>query len=319
MTKNILFTLLSTLCLGLINNAYAIQKLTVQLDWFVNPDHAALIVAQQKGFFKDNHLEVELIAPADPSMPPKLVAAGKSDLAIGYQPQLYLDIDAGLPLVRIGTLIATPLNSLVVLQSSGIETLADLKGKKIGYSVNGFQDALLGTMLRSVNLTNNDIELVNVNWSLSPSLISGQVSAVIGAFRNFELNQMQLENHAGKAFYPEEHGVPVYDELIILANKVRLDNLEYREKLSAFMTALEQATVYIANHPDQAWQDFISYQPKELDTKLNQMAWIDTIPRLSLSPRALDNHRYNQMAHFMLQQGLIKQVLPLNNYARQLD
>ena len=106
------------------------EKLSLQLDWFVNPDHAALIVAQQKGFFAKNGIEVEIIEPADPSMPPKLVAAGKSDLAVGYQPQLYLDVDQSLPLVRIATLIATPLNSIVALKESNIKTLADLKAKK---------------------------------------------------------------------------------------------------------------------------------------------------------------------------------------------
>ena len=65
------------------------EKISLMLDWYVNPDHAAIIVAQQKGFFEKNNLDVEIIEPADPSLPPKLVAAGKVDLAINYQPQLY--------------------------------------------------------------------------------------------------------------------------------------------------------------------------------------------------------------------------------------
>ena len=105
------------------------DKLTVLLDWFVNPDHAPLIVAQEKGFFKAAGLEVKLIAPADPSLPPKLVAAGKADLAVSYQPQLHVQVGQGLPLIRIGTLVSTPLNSLVVLRDGPIKKIADLKGK----------------------------------------------------------------------------------------------------------------------------------------------------------------------------------------------
>ncbi|HAW46952.1 MAG TPA: ABC transporter ATP-binding protein, partial [Roseovarius sp.] len=56
------------------------------------------------------------------------------------------------------------------------------------------------------------------NWSLSPSLMSGQVDAVIGAYRNFELNQMEIEGVPGRCFYVEEEGVPSYDELIYVAN-----------------------------------------------------------------------------------------------------
>ncbi|MFZ7255242.1 ABC transporter substrate-binding protein [Avibacterium avium] len=303
------------LALGMSISAQAKEKLTLLLDWFVNPDHAAIIVAQQKGFFAENGLQVEIIEPADPSMPPKLVAAGQADLAVDYQPQLQMQVAEGLPLVRVGTLISTPLNSLVVLKDSGIEQIADLKGKKIGYSVSGFEDALLGAMLKSAHLSLNDVELVNVNWSLSPALFSGQVDAVIGAFRNFELNQMEIEKKPGKAFYPEEQGVPMYDELIVVANKNQLP----AKKIRAFLTALEQASVYILNHPQQSWQAFVSYKPQDLDNELNRLAWRDTLPRLSLRPSALDNARYEKMAQFMQQQGLIKQVPKLSDYAIQVE
>ncbi|KGQ71402.1 thiamine biosynthesis protein [Chelonobacter oris] len=308
-----LLTLCTALCL-LSQPLTAKENVTLLLDWFVNPDHAALIVAQQKGFFDAHGLTVEIIEPADPSMPPKLVAADKADLAVDYQPQLQMQVAEGLPLVRIGTLVSTPLNSVVVLQRSNIKSVADLKGKKVGYSVSGFETSLLQAMLAKHGLNASDVEMINVNWSLSPSLISGQVDAVIGAFRNFELNQMALEKQPGLAFYPEEHGVPAYDELILVANKNRLSD----KKLSAFLTALEEATIYLINHPEQAWQDFISYKPNELDNELNRLAWRDTLPRLSLRPRALDNSRYQKMAQFMQQQGLIDNVPNLADYAVQL-
>ena len=296
------------------SHALSKEKVTLLLDWFVNPDHAPLIVAQQKGFFAQQDLEVEIIEPADPSMPPKLVAAGKADLAVDYQPQLQLAVANGLPLVRVGTLVSTPLNSITVLDNGKINSLADLKGKKVGYSVSGFEDALLNTMLRHAGLSAKDVEKINVNWSLSPSLISGKVDAIIGGFRNFELNQLKLEKHPGKAFYPEEHGVPLYDELILVAHK---DNMP-KAKIDKFLTALEQATTYTLNHPEQAWQDYLSYKPKELDTELNRLAWKDTLPRLALRPRALDSVRYEKMAAFLKQHKLTDKVLPLSNYAVEI-
>ena len=186
----------------------AAEKMTLMLDWFINPDHAPLFVALEKGYFADAGIEVELIAPADPNDPPKLVAARKADLAVSYQPQLHLQVAEGLPLVRIATLVATPLNTLLVLADGPVQSIADLKGRTVGYSVGGFEDALLGAMLERHGLRVEDVTLVNVNFSLSPSLLSGQVDAVIGAYRNFELNQMDIEGHAGRAFYIEEEGVP---------------------------------------------------------------------------------------------------------------
>lgn len=314
--KKIVQWLSLCLLLSAAKTAWATEKISLLLDWFVNPDHATIIVAQQKGYFAQNGLEVEIIEPADPSLPPKLVASGKADLAVDYQPQLLLHTAADLPLVRVGSLIATPLNSLVTLKQRNIRQIADLKGKKIGYSVSGFEESLLAAMLASAKLSVKDVELVNVNWSLSPSLLSGQVDAVIGAFRNFELNQLAIEGQQGVAFYPEEHGVPAYDELVLVANRDSLP--QSSAKISAFLTALEQATIYLLNHPEAAWAQFVSYKPQALDNEINRRAWQDTIPRLAHRPRALDARRYQQMATFMQQQGLIKTAPRLADYAVEL-
>ena len=109
------------------------------LDWFVNPDHGPLIIARERGFFAAEGLDVELIAPADPNDPPKLVAARQADLAVSYQPQLHLQVAQGLPLVRVGTLVATPLNSLVVLADGPVQ---------VDRRPEGPQDRLLGRRLR---------------------------------------------------------------------------------------------------------------------------------------------------------------------------
>jgi putative hydroxymethylpyrimidine transport system substrate-binding protein len=289
------------------------KKLTVMLDWFVNPDHAALIIAQEKGFFAAQDLEVELQTPADPNDPPKLAAAGKVDLAVSYQPQLFLHVNAGLPIKRIGTLVATPLNSLVVLKDGPVKSIADLKGHKIGYSVGGFEEALLKSMLAKAGLKIEDVTLINVNFALSPALLSKQVDAVIGAFRNFELNQLDLAKKPGRAFYPEEEGIPPYDELVLVANREKLTDGRYRK----FLTALENATLYLLNHPDESWKAFIS-KHKDLDDELNRRAWRDTLPRLARRPAALDESAYKRFAQFLLKQGVLNVALPVSNYAVQL-
>jgi putative hydroxymethylpyrimidine transport system substrate-binding protein len=300
--------------LASIAGAHAQEKLTVLLDWFVNPDHAPLVVAQELGLFEREGLDVELVAPADPSAPPRLVAAGQGDIAISYQPSLHLQIKEGLPVSWIGTLVETPLNSLVVLKDSPIESIADLKGKKVGFSVGGFEDALLGAMLQGVGLDLDDVELVNVNFSLSPSLISGNVDAVIGAFRNFELNQMDIVERPGRAFYPEEHGVPVYDELILIAHMDKADD----PRFARFLSAVESATIYLTNHPQEALQLFVKAHP-DLDDALNRRAWFDTVPRFAKRPFAFDEARYARFAAFMKERGLIDEVPEMARVATPLN
>ena len=308
----------ATLCLAAAllapKPAGAAEKMTLLLDWFVNPDHAPLFVAQEKGYFAEAGLEVELIAPADPNDPPKLVAAGKADLAVSYQPQLHLQVAEGLPLVRIATLVATPLNTLLVLADGPVQSIAALKGRTVGFSVGGFEDALLGAMLERHGLSVDDVTLVNVNFSLSPSLISGQVDAVIGAYRNFELNQMDIEGRPGRAFYIEEEGVPPYDELIVVAHTDRHGEPAMRR----FVDALERGVQFLINHPDESWQLFLKGR-EELDDELNKRAWRDTLPRFALRPAALDTARYERFAAFLQTQGLIPEALPASAYAVELD
>lgn len=289
------------------------DTLTLVLDWFVNPDHAPLIVAKEKGFFQEQGLKVRLVTPSNPNDPPKLVAAGKADLAVSYQHQHMLQVSQGLPLVRMATLVATPLNSLLVLADSDIEDLADLKGATVGYSVGGFETVLLEVMLQTAGLELEDVRLVNVNFSLSPSLIAGKTDAVIGPFRNFEPNQMELEGRPGRAFYVEEYGVPPYDELILVCHRDRTDDDRFRR----FVAALEVGVQFLINHPDQAWEHFVAFDP-ELDDALNRMAWKDTLTRFALRPGALDKARYIRFARFMQRQGMIQDLPELSGYALEL-
>ncbi|MBG6159608.1 putative hydroxymethylpyrimidine transport system substrate-binding protein [Labrenzia sp. EL_159] len=291
----------------------AAEKLTVLLDWFTNPDHAPVITAQTLGFFEAEGLEVELIEPADPAMPPKLVAAGQGDIAISYQPTLHAHVEEGLPVSWVGTLVETPLNSLIVLKDGPIKELKDLKGKTIGFSVSGFEDAMLGQMLKSVGLSMDDVELVNVNFALSPALMSGQVDAVIGAYRNFELTQLEIEGKEGTAFFPEENGVPIFDELIYVVNKDQTDDPRFVK----FLAAVEAATIYLTNHPEEAWNAFIEAYP-HLNDELNKRAWADTLPRFAKRPGSLDEGRYQRFAEFMAEAGLISKVVPVDTYAIEI-
>lgn len=291
-------------------SAMAADKVTLLLDWFVNPDHGPIVIAEEKGYFAEQDLEVEVVAPADPADPPKMVAAGRADLGITYQPQLHLQVAEGLPLKRVGTLIGTPLNCLLVTDDGPIGEITDLRGKKIGYSVAGVEEAVVGAILANAGMTVDDVELVNVNFSLSPALMSGQVDAVIGAYRNFELNQMEIEGVPGRCFYVEEEGLPTYDELIYVANSESMD----RGLIARFLSATEKATEFIVNHPEESWEIFAATSP-ELGDELNERAWTDTIPRFSQSPAGLDSGRYARFEAFLNDAGLLDRVKPVSEMA----
>ncbi|CAH0529711.1 ABC transporter substrate-binding protein [Vibrio hippocampi] len=310
MKKWIAATLVGLFSSVSVASSEAKTELTLMLDWFVNPNHGPIVIAKQRGYFAEQGLKVEIQEPADPSTPAKMVAAGRVDLAVSYQPSLTMDVAAGLPLVRASTLIATPLNTLMVLDNGKHDSLADLKGKKIGIAIAGNEEATIGTMLNQENVAFGDVDIINVGWALSSSLASGKVDAIWGGLRNFETNQLALEGFKAKAFFPEEHGVPTYDELVFVANANQHDKAAIR----AFNRALEQATTYIVNHPDESWKQFVSYAPDTLDNELNARAWADTLTRFALRPAAVDLQRYDNYAEFMHKQGIIQSLPKARDY-----
>jgi putative hydroxymethylpyrimidine transport system substrate-binding protein len=300
--------------LALVTPAKANDKLTVLLDWFVNPNHGPLIVAQAIGAFQRQGLDVEFVEPADPSIPPRLVAAGHGDIAIGYQPQLYQQVAQGLQVVRIGALIDRPMETLETLQSSGIKTIGDLKGKRIGYNNVGGDVNLadIAQILSTAGLSLKDITLVNIGTALTTSLLAGQVDAV-GVDRNFET--FELIDHGAKphGFDYEAYGVPAFDDLIMIVQKSRAHD----PVMARFLRAVAEGGAYIRAHPDQAWADFIKLYPND-DNALNLAAWRFTIGCFATDPFALDGGKYNRFADFLVRWGVIPKALPVGEYAVQL-
>ncbi len=291
--------------------AHALDQLKVSLDWYINPNHGALLAAQKMGYFSDAGLEVELLPPSDPSDPPKLVAASKVDIGISYHPQLLSYVTEGLPLVRIGALIDTPLNTVMALADGPIKTIDDLQGRTIGYSLGGFDDILLSLMVAKEGTTPN-VTLVNVNFSLMPALLSGQVDAIIGGYRTVEAHSIREAGKEPRQFFVEEYGIPAYDELVLIAHSDRRND----PRLERFLEALERGVLYVLNHPDQGWA-FLIEGRKELDTPANYRSWLDTLPRLAAAPAALDRQRYNRFADFLFQNKIIRHIPPLDSYCAE--
>jgi putative hydroxymethylpyrimidine transport system substrate-binding protein len=293
--------------------AGAAERVTVILDWLLNPNHAALFAAEQSGAFARAGVSVTLIAPSDPDSPCPLVAAGKADLAIGYGSQINLIDAAGLDLVRVATLIDRPLNSVMALAGRGIRTLADLRGMVVGVSVGGVEEALLGAMLHSAGVATREVTVVKVNFDMVAALLAHRLDAAIGAFRNAEVLQVRALGQTPVVFAPEDHGVPRYDELIVVARRGRRGD----PVLGRFVGALREGAGALLAAPDATWRGFAAAHP-ELDTALTRDCWNATLPAIARDPGRLDASRYLAFQAFALAQGMIGQALALDRFAVQL-
>ena len=293
-----------------VSRAEAPLPFTLILDWFVNPDHAPLFAAKYCGAYEKAGIDVKLIAPTDPDVPPKLVAAGKADAALTYQTQLYLLVDQGVPVRRTGTLIDKPLNTLTALKRSGISQLTDLKGRKVGYSVAGVEPVIIGAMLKHVGMSLQDIQLVNVNFELVSALQTNAVDAVIGTYRTYEDIQLAQAGLDPVIFLPEDYGVPPSDELLVLSNVNGLKN----PALPAFLGALKEGVAALKADPDGMLAKFLKENPS-LNDKLDIASWHAMPPYFDTDPAALNVKRYEAYRDFLFDNGVIKQKLPLDDYA----
>lgn len=286
------YLLLLTLCI--FHSAFAIESLTVLLDWIPNASHAPLLLAEQKKFFQEENLNVKLLGPADPADPPKLVAAGKADIAITYEPQFIQQSNQRLPLMVIGTLINHPLTCLLVLKSSGIHSISDLKGKRIAASVSHVNHIILGTMLKKNGLTLSDVTLINVHYNLLQALLSHQVDAVTGVMRTIEGTQLPLLGYPVQMFFPEKNGVPLYSELIFVANKKHLHD----PRFTRFFRALKKSIAYLKTHPEDSFQTVLKAYP-ELNNANSRNAWYASIPYFADDPTKIDVKQWETFTNFM--------------------
>jgi putative hydroxymethylpyrimidine transport system substrate-binding protein len=274
------------------------------LDWFPNADHVPLYVARDGGFFAKEGLEIELIAPADPNDPLKLVAAGQAPFAINYQPNVTIARAQGLPVRAIGVLVEHPLSSLAFLKKSGIRGPADLKGKRIGYSVQELELALLRALAASAGLKPGDYETVNVNFNLTSALLSGQVDAVMGAFWNYELAELELEGVPGGYLAMRDHGIPDYYELVVITNDRFLER--QRGTAQRLVRALQAALDFTRAEPEQALALYLKANPevrKELDERAFRLVRGEFARSQTQSAE-----KWERFARFAREQGVIERV-----------
>lgn len=216
------------------------SKVTLSLDWTPNPDHVAVYWAKQKGLFTQNGLNVSIQVPSDPSAPVKLVGAGRTDLAITYEPDVFLSREQKAPVVAVASVIPVPLNTLIALPGSGIRSAADLRGRKLGITGIPADKAILDTMMAKQGLDSSATQAVKVGFNLVPTLLAKRVDAILGGYRNIEAVQIGQTIKAKPVVIPlNDLGVPQYDELVLVANSNKLkSDPEYAAMVREFVKSM---------------------------------------------------------------------------------
>lgn len=286
------------------------QSVSLTLDFYPNPDHAGIYMAQKLGYFEEAGLDVSIDSPSDPAAPLKLVAAGRSDLAISYEPEVALANDQGLDVVAIAALVNRPLTSLIWLKKSGIKGVGGLKGKTVATAGIPYQEAFLKTILARVSLSPADVKAVNVGFGLLPALVGGSAQAMLGGYSNVEGVDLRERGKEPVVTPVDQLGVPTYDELVLVANRKKLE--EDPEKFRLFIAALERGTDAAVAQPKAATNALLEAN-SGLEPKLTEAEMTATLPLLAARTAGqpfgyMDPSEWSTFAGWMRDNELIKSL-----------
>jgi putative hydroxymethylpyrimidine transport system substrate-binding protein len=284
------------------------QPLRLMLDYFPNADHAGIYAAQQTGAYAKAGLDVKITPPPDPSAPLKLLLAGKTDLAISYEPELLLARDKGAQLVAVGALVQKPLTSLMSVGKANIRTPQDLRGKRVGTSGLPYQSAYLKTILETAGVDPASVKETNVGFNLVPAMLGGKVDATLGAFWNYEGVDLARRRRDPVIQRIEKLGVPTYSELVFVARRRDLDQ-DFGAKVRRFMQATARGHAALEADPAAGLEGLLNAD-KGLDRGLQEAAVKATLPVFfPTDPKRpfgyADPAEWQRYADWMLDQGLI--------------
>jgi putative hydroxymethylpyrimidine transport system substrate-binding protein len=281
------------------------EAFSLTLDFYPNPDHAGIYMAQKLGYFEDAGLDVSIATPSDPAAPIKQVAAGRTDLAISYEPEVVLAQQQGLDVVAVGAVVDRPLTSMIWLKKSGIGGIAGLRGKTIATAGIPYQDAYLKTILARANLSPDDVKAVNVGFGLLPAIIGGRADAMLGGFSNVEGVDLRMRGKDPVVTPVDKLGVPTYDELVMVAQRGRLE--EDSEPYRLFLAALARGTAAAVKSPGAATTAVLEAN-QGLEPKLTRAEVEATLPVLSGSER-MNTGQWGDFIAWMHENGLIPSQL----------
>jgi len=294
-----------TAALGPTFASAAATKASLALDWYPNADHAGLMLAQARGYFAAAGIDLTIYTPSDATTVLQTVGAGKDDFGISYQTDVLLARAAGVPVVSIAALVQHPLIVVMSSADKNIKRPHDLIGKAVGYPGIASQEAFLATMLENDGGKLSDVELVNVDFNLIPAVLSGQVDAVMGAFRNVEVIIAEQQGHAVNAMPVEAWGVPDYYELVLVASEATI--AKRPELVAGFLTAVQHGFADAIADPAAALDALVTASP-EIDKTVAEAGialllpdWRGATPVFGVQTAT----RWSAYASWMTSRGLI--------------
>jgi NitT/TauT family transport system substrate-binding protein len=264
LSKLLLAAVVSGAALAAANAAMAATAVTFQLNWVAGGPNAGFAAAVAEGFYKEAGLDVTLVQGNGSGNTAQLVANGRAQIAYADAVAVSQLIAKGAPMKIVSTIYQSNPNEVSALKKTGIKSIKDLKGRKVGVPSGSSQTTMLPLFLKANNLSEADVNLINMPaTSMVPALLQGQVDAILGSFVAY---QIQLEAQGAELVYFmfAELGVPSVSTSIFASDSYIKENPDVVKK---FIAASLKGWSFAIDNPEKAVKDLKSVFP-EMNEKL---------------------------------------------------
>jgi len=236
-----------------------LTEVKLQLQWLPQGQFAGYFAAQEQGFFEEAGLDVEIIPSGGDIVPQDALANGDVDYAIAWVPKVLGSIEAGANVTNIAQIFQRSGTLQVSWADSGIESVADFEGKKIGSWGFGNEWEIFAAMAEE-GLDSTTVEIITQDFNMN-AFLSGDIDAAQAMTYNEYAQLLETMNpDTGELYQPEDFNVINYEDTegamlqdAIWADTERLESdEEYQETTVAFLKAVIKGWAYAADNPEEA-------------------------------------------------------------------
>jgi NitT/TauT family transport system substrate-binding protein len=292
-------------------------KVSLRLPWIINAQAAGPFVALEKGFFADEGLEVEIQAGGPDANSITLVAAGSNTFGLHDMPSLVLAGAEGMPLISVAAFWQKHPGCIFALQESGITSLKDFEGRKIGFKEGG-PWTLTKAMLNANNVDLNKIEQISVGFGIAP-VLDGQVD-LLTAFCTNEPLAVKREGKEVVTFVPFDYGIETSTEVLFTTQQYYDNNPEVACKM---VNAIRKGWEYALANKNEAIDIVIKYGGEELEKEVQlqqleaQEAFIVTAESTANGIGYMPSARWDDTANVLREQGILTVDLDVSKLYNQ--
>lgn len=277
-------SLASLLMAVLAASAHAADKVKLRLDWVYGAEHAPIFLARDKGFFRDEGIDVELMPGEGSSVTVKLV--GNRDAEFGYATadQALIGYAKELPVVSTAVIQQVNPTALIFKSSKPIKDVnTDLYGKTIGVQLKSSTGRQWTALKQTLGLDAAKLKEVPADGALVPLLASDRIDVGVGFYYNDAL-KLRASGEKVNWILLEDHGVKMYSSALITnANLIK----EQPDLVRRFTKAFVRGWAYSAAHPDEALNAFVAAN-RTTDVKYAELK-LPEILKLSQANGASEN------------------------------